>query len=73
MGPFVKSKNNPVLSCRADLFGSGHNAFFETKEGELYTSFHIQTNPTQPSGDRRTVIGKVTFGERDGEIFQTIE
>jgi hypothetical protein len=73
MGPFVKSVNNPVLSCRADLFGSGHNAFFTTKEGELYTSFHIQTNPAQPSGDRRTVIGKVTFGERDGEIYQTIE
>ena len=72
-GPFIKSKNNPVLSCRNDLFGSGHNAFFKTKENELYTSFHIQTNPEHPSGDRRVVIGKVTFGYKDGEIFETIE
>jgi GH43 family beta-xylosidase len=73
MGPFVKSVNNPVLSCRADLFGAGHNAFFTTKEGELYTSFHIQTYPDKPSGDRRTVIGKVTFSEKNGDIFETIE
>ena len=73
MGPWKKSVNNPVLSCRADLFGAGHNAFFTTAEGELYTSFHIQTNPDAPSGDRRTVIGRVSFGERNGDIFQTIE
>ena len=73
MGPFKKSVNNPVLSCREDLFGSGHNAFFKGKDGELYTSFHIQTNPQSPSGDRRVVIGKVTFGENSGDIFQTID
>lgn len=72
-GPFKKSSNNPVLSCREDLFGSGHNAFFVSKNGELLTSFHIQTDPTHPSGDRQTVIGKVTFGEQNGEIFQKIE
>ncbi len=73
MGPFKKSVNNPVLSCRAELFGSGHNAFFEGKDGALYTSFHIQTNPQSPGGDRTTVIGKVKFGEKNGDIFQTIE
>lgn len=73
MGPFRKSVNNPVLSCRAELFGSGHNAFFKTKSGELYTSFHIQTNPEKPSGDRRVVIGKVNLDIKDGEIVQTIE
>ena len=45
-----------VLSCREDLFGSGHNAFFRAK-----------------SGDRRTVIGKVTFTQKNGEIYQTID
>ena len=38
MGPWVKSKNNPVLSCRKELFGAGHNAFFTGKDGEIYTS-----------------------------------
>ena len=73
MGPWKKSVNNPVLSCRSDLFGAGHNAFFTTKDGELYTAFHIQTNPANPCGDRRTTIGKVAFGEKNGDIFQTIE
>ncbi len=73
MGPWIKSKNNPVLSCRADLFGAGHNAFFTAKDGALMTAFHIQTDPEHPSGDRRTALGKVTFGEKGGEIFQEIE
>jgi hypothetical protein len=73
MGPWVKSKNNPVLSCRKELFGAGHNAFFTGKDGEIYTSFHIQTDPAHPSGDRRTVIGKVSFSERNGDIFEEIE
>ena len=65
--------NNPVLSCREDLFGAGHNAFFTGKDGQLYTSFHIQTYPDAPGPDRRTVIGKVFFSEKNGDIFQTIE
>ncbi len=73
MGEWVKPETNPVLSCRSDLFGSGHNAFFTTKEGELYTSFHVQTYPEHPSGDRRVIIGKVTFTEKDGVLTQTIE
>ena len=71
-GPWVKSPNNPVLSRRSDLFGAGHNAFFVTREGELYTSFHVQTHPEKPSGNRRTVIGKVVFSEKNGELFQDI-
>ena len=73
MGPWRKSSLNPVLSCRADLFGAGHNAFFTAKDGTLMTSFHIQTDPSHPSGDRRTVIGQVLFSERDGQLLQTIE
>ena len=73
LGPWEKSINNPVLSCNKELFGAGHNAFFRGKDGNMYTSFHIQTNPLQPSGDRTTVIGKVTFSEKNGDILQTIE
>ena len=58
---------------RRELFGAGHNAFFTGKDGELYTSFHIQTNPDRPSGNRRTVIGRVRFVERDGLLCQEIE
>ncbi|MBE5785946.1 MAG: glycosidase [Clostridiales bacterium] len=73
MGPWKKSAHNPVLSRRGDLFGAGHNAFFTGKDGKLYTSFHIQTDPAHPSANRRTVIGQVDFTEKDGEIVQTIE
>ena len=72
-GKWEKVGSNPVLSCREDMFGAGHNAFFRTKEGELYTAFHIQTNPEKPSGDRTVVIGKVKFDEINGELVQTIE
>ena len=72
-GPWIKSPKNPVLSRNAELFGAGHNAFFRDKNGELMTSFHIQTNPEKPSGNRRVVIGKVSFTEVDGEIIQKIE
>ena len=71
-GPWIKSPDNPVLSRRSDLFGAGHNAFFLTREGELYTAFHVQTHPEKPSGDRRTVIGKVVFTEKDGQLTQDI-
>lgn len=72
LGPWVKSVNNPVLSRRSDLFGAGHNAFFVDKEGTLRTSFHVQTNPEKPSGDRRTVIGTVEFSEENGQLHQSI-
>jgi len=72
-GPWKKSEANPVLSRRADLFGAGHNAFFVDKDGVLRTSFHIQTNPDRPSGDRRTVIGTVEFRQESGIFTENIE
>ena len=72
-GEWVKPTTNPVLSCREDMFGAGHNAFFTGKDGELYTAFHIQTNPEKPSGDRRVVIGKVKFDKKGDEIVESIE
>ena len=72
LGPFVKSVNNPVRIYADSLFGAGHNAFFESN-GELYTSFHIQTYPEHPSGDRRVVIGTVELSFVDLEILQNIK
>ena len=73
LGKWVKPKNNPVLSRHKDLFGAGHNAFFTDKNGNLSTVFHVQTNPQNPSGDRRIVIGKVKFFEHNGELKEIIE
>ena len=72
-GPFEKVDTNPVLSCRADLFGAGHNAFFYGKDGKLYTSFHIQTDPDHPSGDRRVVIGEASITRTSDGWVQTID
>ena len=72
MGPFEKAASNPVLSCDERLFGAGHNALFYGKDGALYTSFHIQTDPAHPSGDRRLVIGRVELTERDGVLTERI-
>lgn len=72
-GPWIKhDEANPVLCSRRELFGAGHNAFFTAKDGRLMTSFHVQTNPENPSGDRRVCIGEVRFREKDGVIFQDI-
>ena len=72
LGPWEKAKNNPVLSRRADLFGAGHNAFFTGKDGDLYTAFHIQTDPENPSADRRLAIGKVQFFQNQNQLCQRI-
>ncbi len=73
LGPWKKETSaNPVLSCRNDLFGAGHNAFFVTKDGKLMTSFHVQTDPQNPGENRRTCIGEVIFTEKDGILMQEI-
>ena len=71
-GPWEKAKNNPVLSRNSELFGAGHNALFTGKDGELYTAFHIQTNPEKPGPDRRVVIGKVEFYYEDNQLCEKI-
>lgn len=72
-GPWVKqAEANPVLCSREGLFGAGHNAFFVAKDGRLMTAFHVQTNPEDPSEDRRTCIGEVYFSEQNGVLCQEI-
>lgn len=61
-GPFRKY-TAPVLARReGDFSGPGHNSFFRDG-GKLYTAFHIHTDPTHPSGDRRMCIGEAFFHE----------
>lgn len=64
LGPFVKYKDNPILKYSEDDFsGPGHNCFFTTKDGSLYTAFHIHTFYEKPSGDRRACFAPVDFDE----------
>lgn len=58
LGPFVKY-DRPIMTCKdaeEDFAGPGHNAFFRDKEGNLMASFHIQTFPEKPSGNRKACI-----------------
>ena len=73
MGPWKKSPEaNPVLRERDGLFGAGHNAFFTSKDGRLMTSFHVQTDPEHPGGNRRVCIGEVVLEERNGILYEDI-
>ena len=73
LGPWVKhSDANPVLCSRDRLTGAGHNAFFTAKDGRVMTSFHVQTNPESPSGNRRVCFGEVRFREENGIVYQEI-
>lgn len=59
LGPFVKAKNNPVLTYIEDeISGPGHNCYFQTFDNQKMTAFHIHTDILQPSGDRRTCFSK---------------
>jgi beta-xylosidase len=58
-GDFEKSKKNPILSYRyekEDFSGPGHNAFFTDADGKLKMAFHIHTDATKPSANRKAVI-----------------
>lgn len=68
-GEFVKPDYNPVLdsSMAKEFSGPGHNAFFVDAEGKLKTSFHIHTDPKNPSGNRRACIADVEY--ENGRFF----
>ena len=73
LGPWVKPTWNPVLSNNGKLFGAGHNAFFIGRDGNLYSSFHVQTDPAHPGDDRRLCIGRIEFEEDEkGNIKQNL-
>lgn len=68
LGPFVKYPR-PVLQCApGDFSGPGHNNFFRDEKGDLFTSFHIHTDPAHPSGDRRMCLARAGFAP-DGIFF----
>lgn len=58
LGPFTKA-DSAILTYRdveTDFSGPGHGAFFKDKDGNLKISFHIHTDETKPSGNRKACI-----------------
>ncbi len=70
LGPYVKPKNNPILQgSGATTSGSGHNNYFLSPDGtEIYTVYHTQVDPANPSGNRTPNLDKLVFGE-DGLLY----
>jgi beta-xylosidase len=62
LGPFHKAEENPILSYIPDtISGPGHNAYFKTFDDVPMTTFHIHTNPENPSGNRRTCFSRYSI------------
>lgn len=56
LGPFEKAEENPILSEDVEngISGPGHNSVTVGLDNEtLYTIYHMHTDPTEPSGDRK--------------------
>ena len=70
LGPYTKPKNNPILQGSGPTTsGSGHNHYFLSPDGtEVYTVYHTQVDPANPSGNRTPNIDKLVFGE-DGLLY----
>lgn len=69
MGPFEKSENNPILSKDLEngISGPGHNSVTIGLDNEtLYAVYHIHTQPSNPSGNRRPAIDRIYF--ENGEM-----
>jgi len=70
LGPYTKPANNPLLQTDGEkVSGPGHNNYFLSPDGtEIYTVYHIHTDPKNPSGDRTPCIDRLVFGE-DGLLY----
>lgn len=69
MGPFEKSEINPILSSDLTngISGPGHNSVTRGLDNKtLYAVYHIHTDPTNPSGNRRMAIDRLYF--EDGKM-----
>lgn len=63
---FIKAEANPVLKkIDGVISGPGHHCFFNGTDGQLYAAFHVHTDITKPSGNRRACFCPVQFsGQR---------
>ncbi|MBQ7171511.1 MAG: glycoside hydrolase family 43 protein [Clostridia bacterium] len=70
LGPYTKPANNPLIETDGGkISGPGHNNYFLSPDGtEIYTVYHIHTDPANPSGDRTPCIDRLVFDE-DGLLY----
>ncbi len=70
LGPFVKLETGlgqPLISSEPAwdyMSGTGHNIFFESPDGELFTAYHAWCTPTS-SDDRGVMVDRVTWIYRE--------
>ena len=67
LGPWVKSKHNPLVSKDVDrgISGPGHNSITTSPDGsELFMVYHAHADVNRPSGIRTVNIDRLVF---DGE------
>ena len=70
LGPYEKSKNNPILTAGMyeDISGPGHHSFVTSPDGEeLLIAYHTHTFPEQGGGNRQLNLDRVIFSE-SGEL-----
>lgn len=61
MGPFVKYKDNPILSTSSTISGPGHNSAVKVSDGTYFCVYHAHTDYQNPSGDRQVYIAPMWF------------
>ncbi len=73
LGPYTKADTNPLLTWQADsdgnvlVSGPGHNGFFTVGE-ETFTSYHVHTFLTNPTGNRQLAYDRSGY-HADGTAF----
>ena len=69
LGPFVKYKNNPIISAIGSMSGTGSNSFFYSlDEKELFTAYQTHTNLAVGGEDRKLTIDRCGF-RKDGTFY----
>jgi GH43 family beta-xylosidase len=80
LGPYTKSKNNPVLQYVVEqklesenenviVSGPGHNSVTISPDGsEMFIVYHTHTNPIKGGGDRQVFIDRMGIQE-DGTLY----
>jgi hypothetical protein len=58
-----------MYTVASEFSGPGNNSLFYSKDGkELFTAYHMHTDPTNPSGNRYLNIDRMGF-RSDGSVF----
>ncbi len=69
-GPWIRSKDNPILLRHNGYVGTGHHAFLQTSSGKLYIVYHAHNN-AQTIAPRRTLISECRWDVLSG--FLTVD